>query len=94
MTEQQDQLASQLKELSATHNAIADACASFINNRPGLKTSEFLMTSLAILVGGGLAGLGSYIKDEALLGQGLDLIQWAVAAYAVSRGISKIGPKS
>jgi len=62
--------------------------------RRGTTTSEFKLTAIAFAAGMGLVALGSYSHDPVLRDEGLQLIQWAVAAYSVSRGISKIGPKT
>ncbi len=62
--------------------------------RRGATTSEFKLTAMAFSGGCALVALGSYSHDPVLRDEGLQLIQWAVAAYAVSRGISKIGPKT
>ena len=96
--EQEDLAAELAAQLGRAQGAdllkLARAAAVFNGTRPGTSTSEFRMSAIAVVVGGGLVALGSYFTDPALRAQGLELIQWAVAAYAVSRGISKIGPKS
>jgi len=57
---------------------------------PGINTSEFKLSMLAISAGVVLIALGLWRHDEAVTSQGQELIKWAVAGYAVSRGISKI----
>lgn len=60
-------------------------------NKPGVQTSEFKMACLGLLVGLALVALGSFNGQPDLQASGLDLVQWSVAGYAVSRGIAKAG---
>lgn len=57
---------------------------------PGVNTSEFKLSMLAIAAGTALIALGLWRNDVGVSTQGQELIKWAVAGYAVSRGISKI----
>ena len=58
-------------------------------NRTGTQTSEFKMAALGVISGFGLLVLGSVNVQPELSAQGMDLVQWSVAGYAVSRGIAK-----
>jgi len=60
-------------------------------NKPGTQTSEFKMACLGAVVGLVLVLAGAFNSQPELQASGLDLVQWSVAGYAVSRGIAKAG---
>lgn len=60
-------------------------------NRPGSQTSEFKLSILGVLAGLSILVLGSWKGNQELASQGLDLVQWSIAGYAVARGLTKAG---
>lgn len=59
--------------------------------RPGGQTTEFKLSIAATVAGLALAGFGQFAGNPEMASQGVDLVKFAVAGYAVSRGISKAG---
>lgn len=59
--------------------------------RAGSTTSEFRLSVLLVVAGLALAALGVYNAQPELQAQGVDLLKFVGAGYALSRGLAKAG---
>lgn len=63
------------------------------SDRSGLETSEGKLALAIVLAGFTMVLVGAWKGYPDLQAQGVDLIKYVGAGYAVSRGLSKLGPK-
>lgn len=61
---------------------------------PGMKSSEFLVALLPIVIGIILIALGVWKGEKGLVDTGLYLVMGGSATYGVSRGLAKFGTAS
>lgn len=61
---------------------------------PGMKTSEFLMALIPMVLGFALIVFGTLKGQQSLVELGVIMITGGSAGYGISRGLSKIGASS
>lgn len=58
---------------------------------PGMKTSEFYMSLVSIVIGIALLVMGAIRGDQNMISTGAAMIAGSAGAFSVARGIAKTG---